>query len=298
MYFSMGRCWKALLIISVAWSCVLFGADANVAVDGNKLSTNTADIGLVSTINGDNHMDIVINPGGHGCTAGQWWDIGVGRCTSAVTLRTETTSRSCTCTCPEEGTCTSSQTGTYPVFGWRLPTAGNELISGYGATTWNACQVVTNACVGGTAPPGGEKPPPGTLFYFDAFICNSSHPQYSSGPLSAANKNSIISTYIGFNYGGRCPEAAGYVYWQSEWLRWAQSYQNDNPGTSLDVAMAKTWAFPTQDSMLRAADKNGESSPSYASVLNAECSRYGSAKYGVSITATYIINSGATCIVN
>lgn len=298
MYFSMGRCWKALLIISVVWSCVLFGADANVAVDGNKLSTNTADINLVSTINGDNHMDIVINPGGHGCPAGQWWDIGVGRCTTAVTLRTETTSRSCTCTCPEEGTCTSSQTGTYPVFGWRLPTAGNELISGYGATTWNACQVVTNACVGGTAPPGGEKPPPGTVFIFESFICNSSHPDYPSGPLGSYEKGQIISAYKEFNAGKRCPEQAGYVFWQSSWLGWAQEWLTKNPSSNLSIALAATWFTPTKEAMDRAASENGEGKDSYISVLNAQCSAYALRKYGVAVDASYINYSGSSCIVN
>jgi hypothetical protein len=116
--------------------------------------------------------------------------------------------------------------------------------------------------------------------------------------LSTTNKNSIIGTYRNFNYGGRCPEASGYVFWQQSWLGWAQSYQDDHPGTSLDLALAATWAYPTQDAMNRAAKQNGEDLPSYASVLNAACSDYASTKFGVKVSATYLINTGSTCIVN
>lgn len=297
----MKRCVKRYLNVGLVGLCLLslslWAADKGEVV-------NKADIEFTSLINGDNHMDIVISSGsGGGCSSGQYWDIGVGRCTTAVTLRTESTSRSCSCSCPEAGSCTSSQSGTYPVFGWRLPTAGNELISGYGATSWGSCQMVSNACVAGdTSPPGGggdgTPPAPGTTFIIDAFICNSGHADWGSGPLGADDKSSIISTYRQFNYGSRCPELGGYVYWQSSWLGWANEYQTSNPGTSLDLALARTWLYPTKQAMNQAAVENNESSASYASVLNQMCADYALRKYGMVVNATYINFSGSSCIVN
>lgn len=88
MYFSMGRCLKALLI--VCW----LGGGAASALDANK-----ADIGLNTTINGNNVMQVTINSGGQGCSAGQYWDIGVGGCTSEVLLRAVSVTRICSCDC-------------------------------------------------------------------------------------------------------------------------------------------------------------------------------------------------------
>lgn len=292
---------RQALIACCLLPSLLFAAQPAVTVDPNSIGANKADINFISTINGDNHMDIVINPGGSGCPAGQFWDVNVGGCTSAITLRTVSTSQACSCTCPEAGSCTASQSGTYPVYGWRIPPSGAEQVSGNGPVSWGSCQMVTNACTAATTPPSGGNgtpPPSGTTFIVDAFICNSGHPQYSSGPLGDSQKGQIISAYRSFNYGSRCPEQAGYVYWQQQWLGWANDWISKNPGSSLDLALAKTWASPTQSSMNSAAAQNGENNPSYISVLNGICSDYTYQKYGVRVSASYINFSGSSCIVN
>jgi len=291
---------RQIVIACCLFPSLLFAAQPNVTVDPSSLGANKADINFISTINGDNHMDIVINPGGQGCAAGQVWDINVGGCTAAITLRTVTTFRACSCTCPEAGSCTASQSGSYPVYGWRTPPSGAEQISGNGATTWGSCQMVTNACTAATTPPSGGNgtpPPSGTTFIVDAFICNSGHPQYSSGPLGTTQKGQIISAYRGFNpYTARCPEVAGYVYWQNSWLSWANDWLAGHSGASLDQALANTWST-TQGSMKDAAKQNGEQDPSYSKVIDQLCSSYATNKYGVPVKASYINNSGASCIV-
>lgn len=298
MYASIASMFRKAVFACCIFPTMLFAAQPMVSVDANILGENKADINFISTINGDNHMDIVINPGGQGCPAGQFWDINVGGCTAAITLRTVSTSRACTCTCPEAGSCTSSQSGTYPVYGWRTPPSGAEQVSGNGATTWGSCTMVTNACVAGDNSGGGTPPPSGTVFYVDAFICDSSHPQYSSGPLSATYKNQIISAYRGFNpYTMRCPEQSGYVYWQSNWLSWANTWLESNPGMSLDVALASQ-KLTLLSTMNTAAGENGENTPGYSAVLDQLCSSYATSKYGVSVSASYINYSGSTCIVN
>ncbi len=300
MCSSMLRYLITVIIVCLLSPSVLCAAEVVMSADNSGLGANKADIGFISTINGDNHMDIVINPGGQGCTAGKLWDINVGGCTSAITLRTVSTSRSCSCSCPEAGSCTSSQSGSYPVYGWRLPPSGTEQISSYGSTSWGSCQMVTNACTAATPPPsggGGTPPPSGTTFIVDAFICSSAHPQFSSGPLGTTEKNQIISAYRSFNYGSRCPEQAGYVYWQNSWLGWANDWLAKNPSASMDVALAFTKPT-TMESMNSAATQNGEGSSSYAAVLNGLCSSYATTKYGVQTNAIYINYSGSSCIVN
>lgn len=269
----------------------------------HALNENTADIPLTGDLK---NMNVVVNPGGTGCPAGQYWDIGRGRCTTEVQLRTVNVSESCSCSCPSgtTGSCTMRHDGSYPVFGWRLPTAGNELISRYGSTSWGACYSTSNNCVanpdggGDTGGGGGTAPPPGTSFIIDAFICNSGHPDYNSGPLGASDKGKIIATYRQFNYGQRCPELSGFVYWQNSWLNWANEYMAKFPGTSMAIALASTWVTPTQSAMNQAATENGERDSSYAGVLNAACSAYALRKYGVSVSATYLLGTGSSCIVN
>ena len=290
---------RQTLIACCLLPSLLFAAQPAVTVDPNSLGANKADINFISTINGDNHMDIVINPGGSGCSAGQFWDVNVGGCTSPVTLRTESTSRACSCTCPQKGSCTSSQSGTYPVYGWRLPPSGSEQISSYGATSWGACQMVTNACESDTtAPPGGgNPPPPGTTLYVTAFICNSSNPSYGSGVLSSSGKDTIIGVYRGFNYGSRCPESGGYTFWQSTWDSLAKNYQQSNGGSyesALDTVQSEL------ESQMRASAKtNQENDPAVNGPrLNAACTQVAQARYGGSVTATYLLNTGDTCVIN
>lgn len=259
------------------------------------LEANTADIRMVGTINGDNVMRMVVE-NGKGCAAGQLWDIGTGGCTPPVLLRSESTSQACSCSCPEAGSCTAQQTGTYPVYGWRTPPSGEEVVSGYGSTSWGSCQMVTNSCRANPPPPGPPPPTSGQRFTVDAFICGSGHPSYGSGPLGSGEKNQIIGTYRQFNYGQRCPEEGGYVYWQSNWSDLADRYQQQT-GASRSLALSFTWS-QIRDSMNTAAQQNGESSPSYASTLNRMCTDYARSYYGTNVSASYISGSGSSCSVN
>jgi hypothetical protein len=207
-------------------------------------------------------------------------------------------SRACSCTCPQKGSCTSSQSGTYPVYGWRLPPAGGEQISSYGATSWGSCQMVTNACEADTTPPAGTKPPPpGTMLYVTAFICNSNNPSYSSGVLPSSNKDYIISVYRGFNYGGRCPESGGFTFWQSTWDSLAKDYQN-NLGGSYQNALSNV-QDKVESQMRASANTNQENIPSVNGPrLNTACTQMAQAQYGASVKATYILNTGDTCVIN
>lgn len=264
------------------------------------LGPDTADVHFSKY---SNPINITVSQGGStGCPAGQNWDIVVGRCTPAVGIKTLSTSQSCSCSCPSgsTGSCTASQSGSYVVYGWRLPTSGTQLVSYNGPVSWGSCSETSNSCVadGGTGPTG-PAPPSGTSFTVEAFICNSSHPSYNSGPLDTASKNFIISTYRKFNSGSRCAELRGYVFWQSSWSNWATEYQGANPGATFAMALAATKLFPTSDAMNRAAAENGENNPAInGPILNSFCSSYASQKYGVPLTATYVNDSGSTCVVN
>lgn len=284
MFASIGRSLKTVLIGLLLYSNVASAAEFNVAADNNFLGSNKADIGVISTVNGNNNMGIVINPGGQGCTAGQYWDINAGGCTSAVMLRTEATSRSCTCTCPELGSCTSSQNGSYPVYGWRLPPSGVEQVGSYGATAWGACSVTTSSCVADTSPTAPGSPgPPGTVktIIVANLICDSSSPYYSLGGATDSQKLRIIDAYkLHVNKFGRCPEFSyagydGWVYWQGFLVRQEK--------TIADVELAiKTASVPDSDvqTVVDAACKDGANSV------------YGS---GTFASATYIRASGNKC---
>ena len=262
------------------------------------LGPDTADVHFSKY---SNPINITVSQGGStGCPAGQNWDIVVGRCTPAVGIKTLSTSQSCSCSCPSgsTGSCTASQSGSYVVYGWRLPTSGTQLVSYNGPVSWGSCSETSNSCVAGGGG-GGTAPPPGTSFTVETFVCNASHPSYNSGPLDAASKNFIISTYRQFNSGSRCPDVGGYIYWQNDWSKWATQYQTANPGATLSMALAATKYFPISDSMYKAAAQNGENNPAInGPVLTKICSDYASQKYGVSLIATYINGSGSTCIVN
>lgn len=256
------------------------------------LEPNTADIGFNVKLD-----PVVVVNNGKACTNGQYWDVGVGGCTTQLALRTATTTQACSCTCPEAGSCTAQQTGTYTVYGWRIPPSGTEVISSYSPTTWGGCQMVTNSCRANPPPPGPPPPTPGQQFIVDAFICNSSHPSYGSGPLGSGEKNQIIGTYRQFNYGQRCPELDGYNYWQSNWSDQADRYQQANPSASRSSALTRTW--PTiQNAMNTAAAQNGEQSSSYSSKLDRMCTDYAYSYYGMSVSASYISGSGSSCRVN
>jgi hypothetical protein len=280
---------------SATWLVFLALATLALTSQGADLNQNSASVVFGNNLS---NMNVDVNSGGAGCTGGKVWDIVVGGCTTAQTLRTLSTTRSCSCTCSQGGTCTSQQSGTYPVLGWRLPPSGAEQISGNGATTWGSCVEVTNACIKAPIAPGTGTGTAGEQFYVTVFICNSSNANYSAGPLAATYKNRIIANYRSFNqYTQRCPELNGYVYWQQNWLAWAQTYASDH-SVSLADAMEFTWASPTASTMNTAAAQNGENSPSFQYQLDTYCSNYATSLYGRSIYATYVTYSGDLCLIH
>lgn len=292
MKLSLFRCLKAVLIVCGLW------AGSASALDANK-----ADIGLNTTINGNNVMQVTINPGGQGCSAGTYWDIVVGGCTSAVQLRTESTSRSCSCSCPELGSCSAAQSGTYPVFGWRLPTSGQELISYYGATSWGACVETSNSCVAApvTPPSGGGGGGPasiGTTYSVTAMICDGSDPNYYAPPADTptALRNMIIGEYRDW-LGGRCPEASGYMNWVSNVNTYAYQYWGGKPGVPDLTTYISAYYSVTRPAILVAADQNGERTIQGVIAANTHCQRAATEKYGPSVKAEYVFGSGNQCIV-
>ncbi|MBD8681261.1 hypothetical protein [Pseudomonas sp. CFBP 13719] len=243
------------------------------------------------------NMNVAVNPGGSGCASGQMWDIVVGRCTSPLQLRTVSTSRSCSCSCSGSGYCTSQQSGTYLVFGWRLPPAGSEQVSSTGSTSWGSCVEVTNACVKDPIAPGTGSGTVGEQFYVTIFICNSSNPSYYSGPLSASYKEILIQMYRSFNpVLLRCPDYGGYLNWQNFWVGLANQYQAASPGTSLDDALLATWST-TAATIRQAAAINGEEKPSYQTNLNVFCTDFATSAYGRPINAVYVAGSGDKCLI-
>lgn len=259
-----------------------------------ELNANTATIILDSNVK---NIDVKVNDGGQGCSAGQMWDIVLGRCTSAVSLRSVSTSRACTCTCPQGGSCTSSQSGSYQVMGWRLPPNGAEQVSYNSSTSWGSCVQVTNACITGPIQPGTGSGTSGEVFYYVAFVCNSNNSAYWSGVLyNTQYKDMIIAAYRSFNSTTRrCPEVNGFTYWQTSWRDSAYIYMGKNPGTSFEKAMAETWTYPTLYSMQEGAAKNGESLPSNQYVLNQWCTDEASSAYGRYTPAVYQTGSGDLC---
>lgn len=272
------RCLKAGLI--GLW----FLSAPSWAANDVSAGVNKADIEFTSVINGDNHMDVVISSGNgtvQGCTPGQYWDIGRGGCTSAIQLRTVSTSRACNCACPGAGSCTSSQIGTYPVLGWRLPPSGAELVSSNGATSWNACQIVTNSCTADTGP----AHPPGSVeqIVVANLICDSSSPYYSMGTGTTPQKETIIRAYRQHVNGfGRCPEFmyAGYDGWMY-WQNLVTSHQK------------------TIDEVDREIRVEGVSNADVEAVVNAACADGARSAFGVGsfVSAKYIKGTGNRCSV-
>lgn len=283
------RCLRAGLIVCGLWSGLVFALDAN-----------KADIGFVTTINGNNVMHGTINSGGKGCSAGQYWDIVVGGCTSPVNLRTESTSRGCDCSCPGAGSCSASQSGTYPVFGWRIPTSGAEQISHYGETSWGACSMTSNQCEAVVPPAGpggdGSTPSAGTVWQVTIYICDSSNVNWYSGVanLSDAQKSRFVQTYRNFNVGSRCPESFGYTGWQGTWNLWANQLE-ESQGYSHEDALEQTWPR-LRAAMIDAAATNKENTPEFQQVMNDSCTSYARSLYGSStLTAIYVMGSGDKC---
>jgi len=231
-----------------------------------------------------------------GCSSGQNWDINQGQCVSALKLRTETTTRSCSCSCSsgQTGSCTSRQTGTYSVMGWRIPPSGVELISHNTATSWGSCQRVSSTCKDApTSPPpsggggGGSSPPTvGTKYTVDVWVCNGSSPYFNTpsntSEITSANRTTLINAYKKFNHYGRCPEYGGFQYWVSEWLAVAKGAQSRNGGT-LANSITAVWNWlpdGIQARMLDGARSKGENQAGIINSMNNECQKAADAKYG------------------
>lgn len=271
--------------------CLLWAADSpRVMVDQSPMGANKADLGFTSVINGDNHMDVVISSGsGQGCSAGQYWDIGVGGCTSEILLRTVSVTQGCSCDCGggATGTCSAQQDGSYQVFGWRLPTAGNELVSRNGATNWGGCYTTSNSCVAiPTAPPSPPGAGPGfpgsTIKLISGdLVCDASNPVFSLGGGNITEKIRIINAYMSHpNNFGRCPEYTyagyqGFFDWQGLLSRF-----------SIDqiVVMIGTTVLPDSE---------------VQKVVDAACNAGADAAFGAGtyVSSTFIRGSGNNCMV-
>lgn len=267
------------------------------------LDPNKADVHLVTDLP---NMNVVVNPGGHGCSAGTYWDIVVGGCTPAVQLRTESTSRSCTCSCAELGSCTSAQNGTYPVFGWRLPTSGTEQISYYGATSWGPCFETSSSCAAAPAPPsdggggvGGGTASVGTTYkIIYAMICDGSSPDYYSAPANVpvSVRNLIISQYRGWE-GGRCPEASGYKNWVNYVNGYAYDMWAPNPGVPDEATYRAAYSQMTAPAIDEGANKTGEKTAAGIAAANHLCQLAADDQFGAGVKAEYVLYSGNQCIV-
>lgn len=249
-------------------------------------------------------MNVTISQGGStGCVGTDKWDIGVGGCTAAVFLRNEVSSQSCGCTCPQLGSCTASQTITTPVYGWRLPTAGNELVSHRGPPSYGSCSQTSNSCV--AAPPPPTPTPPsggsvsvGTTYKISAMICDSSDPNYSTPPANTpvSIRNLIINQYRGW-MGGRCPEASGYINWVGYVNSYAWQYWSPRPGVPDDATYTQAYRVATEPAIDAGANASGEKGPAGISAANYHCQVAANQRYGSTAQAQYVMNSGNSCIV-
>lgn len=291
------RCLIAGLIVCGVMAGPVFALDAN-----------KADIEFTSLINGDNHMDVVISAGNgppQGCSAGQYWDIVVGGCTSAVNLRSESTSRACSCTCPGAGSCSSSQAGTYQVFGWRIPTSGTERISHYGPTSWGPCSMVSNQCEavvppdsGGGGNSGGDTASVGDTYKITAMICSGAEPDYYTAPSDTpvAIRDQIINQYRSWA-GGRCPEASGYINWVSYVNNYAYQYWAPNPGVPDLATYRRAYNEATMPAIDAGANQTGEKTAAGISAANHLCQLEANRKFGSTAQAVYQLGSGNVCVV-
>lgn len=283
--------------------CVLFNGNAALALDENK-----ADIRFEKY---DKNINVTVNGSGGnggGCSSGQYWDIGVGGCTSAVALKTLSTSQGCPCSCPGgmTGSCSASQSGTYTVFGWRVPTNGAELISHNGPTSWGSCSETSNSCVAAPTPPsgggggggGGGPASIGTTYSVTAMICGLSDPTYSTPPANTPTviRDMIISEYRKW-LGGRCPEASGFINWVSYVNARAYEDWGGNPGVPDLNTYITAYTVKTLPAILVAADQNGERTILGMIAADTHCQRAATEKYGPTVKAEYVMNTGNQCIV-
>jgi len=299
-------CLKAGLIGLVFMPSLLWAADSpRVAVDQSPLGANKADIGLITTINGNNHVELQINPGGQGCSAGQYWDIGMGGCTSAIKLRTVAVSQACDCSCPGTGSCSASQSGSYDVFGWRLPTDGHELVSYNGPTSWGACSVTSNNCQaapppdsGGGGGGGGTASVGDTYRIISAMICDGSSPDYYTTPVDTpiSVRNAIINQYRGWE-GGRCPEASGYKNWVANVNKYAYDLWAPNPGVPDEATYIAAYSNNTSQEINAAADADGEKTQAGIDAANYLCKLAANELFGSNVTVQYYLYSGNKCLV-
>lgn len=262
------------------------------------LEQNRADIRLDSDLR---QMNVIVGSPSSvsGCAAGQYWDIGQGRCTAEVLLRTVNVSESCSCSCPSgtSGSCSSTRSGSYGVFGWRLPTSGQERISYNGPTSWGACSVIANNCQAEVPTDSGTGPvSPGTVWQVTIYICNASSPAWNTGVanLNDSQKSRFVQTYRNFNIGARCPESFGYTGWQATWNLWANEIV-EQLGISYENALEFTWTR-LRSAMIEAAEINGENTPGFQSVMDSRCTDYARSTYGnPSLNAVYVMFSGDRC---
>lgn len=298
---------KAGLIGLLCVPLALWAADSpRVSVDQSPIGANKADIHFDSVINGDNHMDIVITSGsGQGCSAGQFWDIRVGGCTSALKLRSESTSRACDCSCGAgtTGSCSASQSGTYDVFGWKLPTDGRELISYNSPTSWGACQLTANNCVAAPPPDSGGGGGSGTASVGDtykitAMICSGAESDYYTAPSDTpvSIRNMIINQYRGWE-GGRCPEASGYINWVGYVNRYAYDMWAPNPGVPDADTYLLAYQQATRPAIEAGADQTGEKTQAGIDAANHLCQLEANNRFGPTAQAQYQLNSGNICVV-
>jgi hypothetical protein len=304
----MKRCFQRLLrsvviglvlVPSLLWAA----ATPTMTVDQSPIGANKADIHFESLINGDNHMDIIISSGSPpGCSGGQYWDIGVGGCTSAIKLRTESTSQACSCDCsPGTGSCSASQSGTYDVFGWRLPTDGHELISYNGPTSWGACSVTSSSCA--AAPPpdsggGGGTASVGDTYKITAMICSGAESDYYTAPSDTpvAIRDRIISQYRGWE-GGRCPEASGYINWVGYVNKYAYQYWAPRPGVPDAETYLDAYITATKPAIEAGADQTGEKTQAGIDAANHLCQLEANNRFGPTAQAQYQLNTGNICVV-
>lgn len=270
------------------------------------LEKNKADIHLDSDLK---RIDVIVgssNPTA-GCPAGQYWDIGQGRCTTEVLLRTVSVSESCSCACPSgaAGSCSSSRDGSYGVYGWRLPTSGQELISYNAPTSWGSCYSTSNSCAAVPPPDsggggsGGIGPVAvGTVYRISAMICDGSDSNYYTAPADTpvSVRNAIISQYRSW-VGGRCPEASGYINWVGYVNRYAYDYWAPNPGVPDAETYMRAYIQATRPAIDAGANQTGEKTYAGISAANHLCQLAANDRYGSTAQAEYVLDSGNQCIV-
>lgn len=270
------------------------------------LDQNKGDIHLDSDLN---RIDIVVGSASPsaGCPTGQYWDIGQGRCTTEVLLRTVNVSESCNCSCPSgsSGSCAASRDGSYGVYGWRIPTSGQELVSYNGPTNWGFCYSTSNACIADPPPSppannggGGVSVPVGTVYRISAMICDGSDSGYFTSPADtpAFIRDRIIRQYRSW-VGGRCPEASGYINWVGYVNNYAYQYWSPRPGVPDAATYNMAYEVATRPAIDAGADQSGEKTYAGISAANHLCQLAANDRFGPTAQAEYVTNSGNQCIV-